>query len=159
MSYKVVQIEGKYAIVDENGGMVSPDVMRLADDRYLAVKDGNMAIFDSDGNQLTEWQRAEILTGKSTFAITRQADEAKPETSKEETPIQVIEEILESKDYLEKPSVSKFYMASENKWVDAKYYENLGILEIYDREKNSMIIEFTYKNDADLKKGPSAPGI
>jgi hypothetical protein len=157
MSYKVVQIEGKYAIVDENGGMVSPDVMRLADDKYLAVKDGNMAIFDSDGNQITEWQRAEILTGKSAFAITRQADEAKPETSKEETQKQenTVSDIF---DKLNLPETI-FETNMDNRY-NVKYFANLGILEVYDREKNSStVIDLKYKDDLDLKKGPSAPGI
>jgi len=166
--YLALREDGKWAIFNKDGKQISPEGLdwiyklnffkKEGDEVYAAVKDGKVAIFDEDGNQLAEWEKLETKWFEGPI-IFKDKDQAKPETSKEEKQTQAIEEILESKDYLEKVSESKFYMASENKWVDAKYYENLGILEIYDREKNSMVIEFTYKNDLDLKKGPNSPGL
>jgi hypothetical protein len=44
-------------------------------------------------------------------------------------------------------------------WLNFKHYKDLGILEISDKQGNSTAIELTYKDDLDLKKGPSAPGM
>lgn len=62
MSYKVVEIEGKYAIVDENGRQISPlfdfileDFGLLANQSqyYIAGNGEEVAIFDKDGNQIS----------------------------------------------------------------------------------------------------------
>ncbi|MGC9006722.1 MAG: hypothetical protein ACP5JX_04015, partial [Sulfurihydrogenibium sp.] len=61
MSYRIVQIEGKYAIVDEKGRQISQlfdyileaGLVKGQSPYYIAEKDGKWAIFDKDGNMIT----------------------------------------------------------------------------------------------------------
>jgi hypothetical protein len=159
--YVAIREDGKWAVYDVNGKQVSPEefdvviplvfLEKEAEGKYLAVKDDKMAIFDLDGNQLTEWQKLKTdftdflemfkkeIAKIATIGLSADRDEAKPKTS------QKIEGTV--------------YIASENKWVNVKYYENLGILEISNKQGNSTAIELTYKDDLDLKKGPNTPGV
>ena len=164
--YLALREDGKWAIFNKDGKQISPEgldwIFKLnffkkeGDEVYAAVKDGKVAIFDEDGNQLAEWEKLETKWFEGPI-IFKDKDQAKPETSKEETQKQenTVSDIF---DKLNLPET--IFEAHMDNRYNVKYFANLGILEIYDREKDSTtVIDLKYKDDVDLKKGPSAPGM
>ncbi len=210
--YLVVREDGKMAILDKDGKMVTKewydyiypfDFFKRDKEIYLAVKDGNVAVFDENGNQKIEWQKMgieipefgsnfsyetllikilfyegpvkqsamsaiyekikESVEDSLTRGITEWFDarhykkleispDTKEETQKQENTVSNIVDKLNLPETI-------FEAHMDNRY-NVKYFANLGILEIYDREKDSTtVIDLKYKDDVDLKKGPSAPGM
>ena len=161
--------DGKEAIFNVYGEMVSPrwfdaiyplNLFKEEDgDLYLAFEDGKMAIFDLDGNQITEWQEPPIKH-KQMIEMENRSNRIFDEyvlgrrtTSKDK--VETRPEVSQSNNVKKSDTGIDFF----ERFKAFKYYDALGILEITDEQGNSTAIELKYKEDLDLKKGPNSPGI
>ncbi|MGC9169109.1 MAG: hypothetical protein ACP5GK_09425, partial [Desulfurella sp.] len=87
--YYVAGKDGKVAIFNKRGKMVSPEwfddvneeygLVRGQSNLYIAMKDGKEAIFDVDGNQITKWfdriEARDLVKGRSDYYIACDGEE------------------------------------------------------------------------------------
>jgi hypothetical protein len=197
--YKIVEIGGKQAIVDENGRYVSPLLDYIYPDAglpknqspyYIGVNNGKMAIFDKNGNMISQgwfkfiFPQGLVEGGKELYAALREDnkmtifdvngeqripwfDIVYPLNSFRKEGEEVFLAIQdgnmaifdENGNQLTEWQRSKIFIDNLHNIQNIKYHENLGILEITDKQGNSTVVELEYKEDLELKKGLSAPGM
>ncbi len=148
--YIAVREDGKCAVFNKDGEMISPEWFdfiysidfseKEGNGLYIAVKNGEVAVFDEKGNQKTEWLKMGINI---------------PEFNDKVTFVRIMSEIY----FYQNEETKKSATSTIINWLNFKHHKDLGILEINDKQGNSIAIELEYKDDLDLKKGPSAPGI
>jgi hypothetical protein len=156
MKYKIIRREdGRYAIFDENGNMISPEWFDYVDScglvkgqssLYLARKDeewemfdvyGNLiskernskwAIFDKDGNQITDWfdyiYEYGLLRGECDYYISCNGEECA---------------VYHKNGQKVSDDFPEEYVMQSEKVV---FNENLGILEMTDYDGNINAIHF-----------------